>query len=185
MRAIFLVCVVSLGAWAQDESLTPPPPPPPESAVAPAPATPPSTVSRPRSPRSPERLALESPVPPGFHEVTAVRKGMLIAGLAIFGGTYASSVYIGAMSGAAWAFVPVVGPFVLGAQLLANPGGSLPFFSGIFGVALMAVGAAQAAGLTMTIISLAVPHRWMERDQPAATLRLELTPGGLALAGRF
>lgn len=180
-----LVCVMSVTAWGQDtEPLSAPPAPPTEPTAAPSAPS----ADAPRSLglfRGTERFAWQSPVPAGFREERAVRKGLLITGSAVFGGLYLYTLVTALSSSMPLLAVPIVGPIVIGAQAVANAGGSLPFFSTVFGVSFIAAGVLQAAGVTLAVLGVALPVKWLERERPGLSLRVSASPGGVQLAGVF
>lgn len=181
-----LVCAMSVTAWGQEtEPLSPPPAPPTVEPTA-SPSAP--SADAPRSLglfRGTERFEWQSPMPAGFREERALRKGLLITGSAVFGGLYLYTLATALSSGMPLLAVPVVGPIVVGGQAVANPGGSLPFFSSVFGVAFIAAGVLQAAGITLAVLGVALPVKWLERERPAVSLRVSASPGGVQLAGVF
>jgi hypothetical protein len=133
-----------------------------------------------------ERFAWQQPAPEGFHEVTAVRKGLLISGASVFGALYLYSVITAATASLPWLYVPVLGPIVVGAQAVSsNSGGGLPFFSTFFGVSFIVVGGLEAAAATVAVLGVALPTKWLERSGPGLSIRLTPTPTGVLLSGAF
>jgi hypothetical protein len=119
------------------------------------------------------------PIPPGYHEATRVRKGLVIGGAVLFGSTYLISAFT-ATAGAANAsetcainmdfgssqdcntgnpltalFIPAVGPFI---QMAHSGNGAV----GNFWLALD--GIAQVGGITMFVVGLASPKTVLVRN---------------------
>jgi hypothetical protein len=142
------------------------------------------------------------PIPPGYHESTRIRKGLVAAGASIFGGMYlftilgASIADAGCSSGlggsgsgscATALFAPIVGPFIQMGQGNTTLGN---FWLGFDGVV-------QAGGLAMFIIGLAAPTTVLVRNDlgyaPTKAPKLALTPvpivsptvQGMGLVGTF
>lgn len=137
------------------------------------------------------------PIPPGYHESTRIRKGLVIGGAVTFGVMYLFTAFGATIADGACAgtcsvgslFVPVVGPFIYmgtkGNTALDN------FWLGFDGVV-------QAGGLAMFIIGLAAPSTVLVRNDLGTTAtpkapKLALTPvplisptaQGLGLLGTF
>lgn len=130
------------------------------------------------------------PIPPGYHESTRMRKGLVIAGAVLFGTTYLLSALVGAIvtdcqcGGTATALlIPGAGPFVELGQSNSATGS----FS------LVLDGLSQVGGLAMFIAGLAVPRTVLVRDDYASSSGFHLTvspivgPGqrGMGLVGTF
>jgi hypothetical protein len=119
------------------------------------------------------------PIPPGYHESTRIRKGLVIGGAVLFGSTYLLSAFT-ATVGAANAsencsinmafgsnqgcnsgnpltalFIPAVGPFIQ----MAHSGNTAV---GNFWLALD--GVAQVGGITMFLVGLASPKTVLVRN---------------------
>lgn len=119
---------------------------------------------------------------PGFHVEQSVRKGLVVPGAVLLGGGWVFSGLTGIGLNPI-GFVPIVGPFVLAAQLGANGGTS---FLGTLGVAMFAVaGVVQVVGAGLLIAGVALPEFWLERDVGGVHLALVPSPGGAQLTGRF
>jgi hypothetical protein len=105
-------------------------------------------------------------IPPGYHESTRIRRGLVIGGAVLFGTTYlftalgASVVAAAGCSGegcysAGALFVPGVGPFIQ----MAQPG------NGAIGNFWLAIdGLAQVGGITMFVVGLAAPKTVLVRN---------------------
>lgn len=138
------------------------------------------------------------PVPPGYRHESRIRRGLVIAGAATFGGTYMISLLIGAVGhdeaqangdpddDNRWLpmFFPVVGPFATIGTLAATDEDSQATAS----VGLAILGLAQTAGLVMFITGLAAKEEvWLRND--VAQPSIEVAPllgenlGGLAVTG--
>jgi hypothetical protein len=156
----------------------PPPAPPPAAVgwIAPAPAWGPPPGAAPGwgwGPRAmPEQLPYRDgeQAPPGYHLETGVRKGLVIAGASMFGAGYGISIAVAASTEgdetAMPLYVPVVGPFIVAAQV--DYGGQLGGLSVMFiGVPLVIDGLVQTAGATMLIAGVAAKRKYYERDDLA------------------
>jgi hypothetical protein len=142
------------------------------------------------------------PIPPGYHETTRIRKGLVIGGASIFGGMYLLTIIgasiadgtctaVGANSScnANALFAPVVGPFIQMTQCQGSCGLG-DFWLGFDGVV-------QAAGVAMFIAGLAAPSTVLVRNdlgyEAPKPPKLALTPiplvsptmQGMGLLGRF
>jgi len=135
------------------------------------------------------------PVPEGYHKATRVRKGLVIAGAATFGGAWLLSVVTASLAvdttssfssgmtegDAAVLYIPVAGPFVSLATYNPSATGSL---------VLVIDGLAQAGGLAMLITGLASEQTYLRRTR-AAERHVELQPlagpglVGAGLSGAF
>src|SRR5262245_18064154 len=131
------------------------PPPayyPPPGAYLPPGAYPPGDYPLGYYPEPPEELPYEEvrPIPPGYHEETQIRKGLVIAGASVFGGIYIltaifTSVIISAEGegeGYEALYAPLVGPWIAFGTIQdeINANGAL---------ILAASGVAQAGGVAM------------------------------------
>ena len=113
-------------------------------------------------------------IPEGARLVEKRRTGMVIAGAAMFGASYALSIslYAESYSFSAWMIVPVIGPFV-------EAGGD-SFTSGDRFI-LVLDGLVQAAGLTLFIAGLVAKKRYVEvwtGNEPGWMLAPRVGPGG-------
>ena len=124
------------------------------------------------------------PIPPGYHEETQIRKGLVIAGAAVFGGIYIltaifTSVIISAEGegeGYEALYAPLVGPWIAFGTIKdeINANGAL---------ILAASGVAQAGGVAMFIAGLAAKKKVLVRnDYPVGIL---VGPGTLGASLRF
>lgn len=102
------------------------------------------------------------PIPPGYHPVTRIRKGLVIGGALTFGITYLLNVLIGAAvsdlggKSALRLAIPVAGPFTLLSTGTAS-GDVFLVFDGLV----------QAAGVGMLIGGLAAPKTVLVRNDLA------------------
>jgi hypothetical protein len=115
-------------------------------------------------------------VPSGYHAEQRMRKGLVIAGGAVFGGFYLGSAGLAALgqdvskngggrNDLAPLFIPIAGPFIT----MANS-------STAFGDFLLAIdGGAQIAGATMAIIGLTMPKTILVRND-VGTASVTITP---------
>jgi hypothetical protein len=150
----------------------PPPPPPPgfESQAAPPPAGyyVPNSVAQ-SGPRRITDWEEGEPIPPGYHSVSRIRKGLVIGGAVTFGVVYLINVLAAAVShdvgngsGAAL-YIPIAGPFVLIPQSNSAVGS--------FGLVLD--GLVQAGGAAMLIAGIAAPKTVLIRNDLA---KIEFKP---------
>jgi hypothetical protein len=142
------------------------------------------------------------PIPPGYHETTRIRKGLVAAGASIFGGMYLFTILGASLADASCnsglggggscataLFAPIVGPFIQMGQCSGTCALG-DFWLGFDGVV-------QAAGVAMFIAGLAAPTTVLVRNDlgyeaPKAP-KLALTPvplvsptmQGMGLIGRF
>ena len=114
------------------------------------------------------------PIPPGYHPDTRVRSGLVIGGAVTFGVTYLLSALVAAVSMSAcsaktfvtsttctdlgFLLVPVAGPFIEIAHSKADAGGA---------VVLIIDGLAQAGGVAMLILGIAIPRTVLVRNDLA------------------
>lgn len=185
--------VVLAPSLASAQGAPPPPPPgyeqaPPDSGTAPPPGYGPPPPGYGAAPppgyypgyTQPEMLGPKTmdyeegdPIPPGYHRETSIRKGLVIGGAVTFGTLYLVSALTAAavsdLSGGedfVPLYIPVAGPFVTIGTSDAPAGGAV----------LLAVdGVAQAGGLAMLILGLAVPRDELVRNDVGGT-DLRLTP---------
>jgi len=99
-------------------------------------------------------------VPAGYHKVEEPRRGLAIAGGAVFGGTYSIMLFGALASGYAPLAIPVAGPFVL----MAETSG----FESLLDPLLIIDGVAKAAGVVMLIAGLASKKTVLMRDDVTA-----------------
>ena len=108
-----------------------------------------------------------SPVPPGYHVQTQVRKGMIIGGAVLFGSLFLIDLLVaagGADSGNnqyTAMYVPAAGPFLQMATSGTSNVGSL--FLAIDGLA-------QCAGIAMLIYGIAAPRTILVRNDLGMTM---------------
>jgi hypothetical protein len=125
-------------------------------------------------------------IPPGYHEDTRTRKGLVIAGAVTFGVFYLISAMTAAVGSdkkldvdnqALW--IPAVGPFI---QLAKSDTGVERFFCGLDGIV-------QTAGATMLIYGLASPKTVLVRNDAGLKLRpvpiVAKSTMGVGLGGTF
>jgi hypothetical protein len=162
----------------QASAQAPPPPPPPGFEPQAAPAPPgyyvPNSVAQ-SGPRRIDDWQEGEPIPPGYHPITRIRKGLVIGGAVTFGTVYLINVLaaaiatdtcsVGALgcSTLSALYIPVAGPFV---QL-----GNSHSATGSFG--LVFDGLLQAGGAAMLIAGIAAPRTVLIRNDLAG---IELTP---------
>jgi hypothetical protein len=109
-------------------------------------------------------------VPEGYEVQTQIRPALLFGGLATFGATYATSVWLGADSDVPALYVPVFGPFIAVGSLemsgcdyaLCDLADSMVVFAGIL---LVADALTQIAGLVMMTMG-AIPREVLVRTEP-------------------
>jgi hypothetical protein len=130
-------------------------------------------------------------VPSGYHPETRVRKGLVIAGSATFGGCYLFSLLIaaagqdsasssGGKNDVAPLFIPVLGPFI-------TMGNSSSATADVF---LAIDGAAQAAGVAMAVVGLTMPRTILVRNDlgrgsAQVTITPVIGPGSAGIGGTF
>lgn len=129
------------------------------------------------------------PIPPGYHPIKRMRKGLVIGGALTFGITYLITALGGAIAadagGARTAvlLLPVFGPFAMVGKDVGATGSFLFTLNGL----------AQAAGITMLTVGLAKPKAQLVRDD-VAKIEIEVAPvpmtfgaqgAGFGLVGRF
>jgi hypothetical protein len=161
-----------------------PPPPGYEQQAQPAPQgyyVPPSVAAS--GPRKITDWEEGEPIPPGYHPVSRIRKGLVIGGAVLFGSMYLISVMTAAIAQDTCKatsacsnpltplFIPVAGPFVQ----LGNTGGSAT--AAVF---LVLDGLAQAGGVAMFIAGLAAPKTVLVRNDLAKT-KVHVMPVPMAL----
>jgi hypothetical protein len=127
-----------------------------------------------------------------------MRKGLLVSGLSIGGGLYASSVVVGAMDGYAnskgYMLVPLLGPWItLAKRRSPHCGGSAADpddcrTSGLTPMVLLLDGMGQLAGSILVTVYLTAPaYRWA----PKITSNITVTPvvqrgtNGAMVSGTF
>jgi len=217
--AVFVAISLSFAsiAGAQDQSpppyQEPPPPPPPQQTYQPPPqqqtyqAPPPSgqpnyapqpnytpppayAQQQPLGPAEFDDWNPGDPIPPGYHKAHRKRRGLIVGGAVTFGVLYSVSILVAATgedsnpghNKLAALFVPVFGPFI---QLGNSNSATGNFF-------LVADGLAQAAGVTMFALGLALPETILVRNDLAENApKMTVGPlfaqngGGLSLTGHF
>jgi hypothetical protein len=129
-------------------------------------------------------------VPSGYHQETRVRKGLIIAGGATFGGTYLFSLLLaaagqdsasngGGKNDLAPLFIPVFGPFI-------TMGNSTSATADVF---LAIDGAAQAAGVAMAVVGLSMPKTILVRNDLGRGAEVTIQPvvgfGTAGVGGTF
>ena len=123
-------------------------------------------------------------VPDGYIVETRIRKGLVIAGAATFGGAYLLTSLGAAIAtdtssnGDAYAplFIPVAGPFITIRTAEANATGS-------FG--LVMDGLVQTAGLAMLVAGLAAQEEVLVWRGPGYAIRTDVGPSGASLSASF
>lgn len=184
-----------------------PPPAPPGY----EPMAPPSAQPAPQGYYVPQSVAMSGPrritdweegepIPPGYHPVSRIRKGLVIGGAITFGTIYLTNVLtaavasdtcnsLGGCSGSgsnlSALYVPVIGPFI---QMGSTHSATGNFF-------LVMDGLLQAGGVAMFVAGLAAPRMVLVRNDLAkAPPKLQITPiplsfgkdgGGLGFVGAF
>jgi hypothetical protein len=126
-------------------------------------------------------------VPAGYHVEKQTRRGLVIVGASVFGGTYFTTVLFaatasvalhGTMDQLAPFFVPIVGPFMSISSM--DPASNQILWA--------ADGVAQVAGLTMAIVGLTVPRTVLVRN-PSGTAEVSVSPlisaRSLGIGGTF
>jgi hypothetical protein len=134
------------------------------------------------------------PIPPGYHPVSRIRKGLVVGGAVLFGLTYvftalaaavgADTTGSGQSNPLAALWVPVAGPFIQVFQSGTSATGSL---------ILILDGLSQAGGISMFAIGLAAPKTTLVRNDLAGNGAPHLSfapimgPGrtGMGLVGTF
>ncbi len=111
-------------------------------------------------------------MPLGFHRVSQPRKPLVFAGAAAFGLAYALSVYTAVVSGEPWLAVPLVGPIAATVRLwdgryAKSDQTFAGFFSGVATMLLIVDAVLQTGGVIVGVLGWALPHRWLERDDPS------------------
>lgn len=131
------------------------------------------------------------PIPPGYHQESHIRKGLVIGGAVLFGSTYLLSALsaalitdasnaTGSSSSAGALFIPVVGPFVEIGQVHGDATASL---------FLVLDGLCQAGGVTMFAIGLASPRTELVRNDFGFNMHfapiVSKDYSGMGLVGKF
>jgi hypothetical protein len=199
--------IAPTAAHAQPMPPPPPPAPPGYEPMAPPPYAqpaqqgyyvPPSVAAS--GPRRITDWEEGEPIPPGYHPVSRIRKGLVIGGAITFGTIYLTNVLtaaiasdtcnaVGGCSGTgnnlAALYVPVIGPFI---QMGSTHSATGNFF-------LVMDGLLQAGGVAMFVAGLAAPKVVLVRNDLAkAPPKLQITPiplsfgkdgGGLGFVGAF
>jgi hypothetical protein len=189
IAAAALALSASANAWAQapagDQPPAPPPPPPgfeqqqqptgqppppqqppPPPGYYPPPgyALPPGYGMPPGAMLGPKEMDYEEgdPIPPGYHQETKIRKGLLIGGAVTFGTLYLISALTAASVNdidtndeLTPLYIPAVGPFVTVGT--ANSEGAGTFL-------LVVDGVAQSGGLLMAILGIALQQDLLVRN---------------------
>ena len=181
-----------------------PPPPPPGYQAQPYPPPPPGYQVQPY----PQAYGQPMPPPPPVrYEYRRPNRGMLIAGIAILGGSYfltavpaalwnavdngASSLNGTTTHGTYWPlYVPVFGPWIELRYLNTNP-----FYDGwsvLAGIPCVLSGLAQATGLALTIAGALTGSRVPVQESQVMSSSVQVVPitlpgggGGLAASGSF
>ena len=115
-------------------------------------------------------------VPPGMRVGSEPKWGLFGAGIGVFLGLYVPTSISAVATGAFEMVVPVAGPVILSAVLFDQD-------LGILAVPLLINAGGQLAGLSMMAAGLGMQNPVLEKDM--VTVDVEITPGGLALSGRF
>ncbi|APR75066.1 Hypothetical protein A7982_00412 [Minicystis rosea] len=178
LMAITAAATLTLDAGEACAQSGAPAPPPPgyEPQVAPPPQLPPGyyvpgsvAVSGPRRITDWEE---GEPIPPGYHPVTRIRKGLVIGGAVTFGVTYlltaltgAAISDIGGSKSAKLLLIPIGGPFAV-LSTHSTLGDFFCVFDGIV----------QAAGVGMFIAGLAAPKTVLVRNDLAKHFDIKPMP---------
>lgn len=202
MSTTALAAALTLGAAdARAQSGAPAPPPPGfEPQIAPQPMPPqgyyvPQSVAA-SGPRRITDWEEGEPIPPGYHPVTRVRKGLIIGGAVTFGVVYLSNVLAAVIhsdackslscTGGSWnaLYAPIVGPFI---QMGYTSSATGNFF-------LVLDGLVQAGGVAMLIAGIAAPKTVLVRNDLALSKKFEIKPmpmsfgsggAGFGFVGKF
>lgn len=175
---VLAVSLFSFTALAQQQDAVTPPPPPPQPAQQAAPQQqqrgyqPPATLGY----SAPHRVRYGGGEIPAYaHIETEPRKGLLIAGAAVLGASYAVSLlfafgYCGpgseCVNGAL--YIPVIGPFIVAAMAPSTGGATLAAFDGIV----------QLGGLGLLIAGFVAPEKFVVWQDADARASLTIVPGG-------
>jgi hypothetical protein len=125
-------------------------------------------------------------IPPGYHQGTQIRKGMVIAGSVLFGSAWVPTAIVGSFTDP-YAVIPVAGPLITAARVDTQDLGSVAVFWLIFD------GVQQAAGLSLLIAGLTAKQPVLVRDD-VREAKTQILPvpmtfgnrsGGLGIAGTF
>jgi hypothetical protein len=189
LAAAAALTLTSQDVRAQSGAPAPPPPPGFEGQAAPPPPgyyVPPSVAAS--GPRRITDWEEGEPIPPGYHPVTRIRKGLVIGGAVTFGVVYLTTALIGAAVSDLGAksgkllLIPIAGPFAT----LSTGTTSGDFF-------LVLNGIVQAGGVAMLIAGIAAPKTILIRNDLGKP-KLELLPtpmtfgansGGFGFVGKF
>jgi hypothetical protein len=188
LTAAAAITLAPAGARAQGA-----PPPPPAAApggyYAPPPGyyPPPGAYAQPQpGPRVLNDWEEGEPLPAGYHKATRPRVGLIVGGSVLFGVTWLTSAFAGAVASDIGArngkllIIPVVGPFTL-----------VPSGSTTGDLFLVLDGLAQAGGLAMLVVGIAVPKTVAVRND-IAKVQIMPTPmtfgsnsAGFGFVGKF
>lgn len=194
--------MLTLGPGDARAQSAPPAPPPPgfEPQIAPQPMPPqgyyvPQSVAN-SGPRRITDWEEGEPIPPGYHPVTRIRKGLVIGGAVTFGVIYLTNVLVAVIHSDACKsldctstslkplYAPIVGPFI---QMGSTSSATGNFF-------LVLDGLLQAGGVAMLIAGIAAPKTVLVRNDLALTKKLEIRPtpmtfgpssAGFGFVGKF
>jgi hypothetical protein len=128
------------------------------------------------------------PIPPGYHESTRIRRGLVIGGAVLFGTTYLLSALVGSIaitanddcqgcSGSSLGalLIPAVGPFVA----MGNSGNTA---LGDFWLAFD--GLLQVGGITMFAVGIAAPKTVLVRNDLGSNQGIHLSLAPIVAPGR-
>jgi hypothetical protein len=102
------------------------------------------------------------PIPPGYHLESRPQRGLVISGACLLAIPYSLSASVAASSrhdGDAYLLIPVIGPFI---DLSTRNDNSSADSGARFSLTLD--GLLQTAGAALLIIGVAVPEKFLERD---------------------
>jgi len=197
MMGLAAAAALTLGAGdARAQSGAPAPPPPgfePQIAPPPQGYYVPQAVAA-SGPRVISDWETGEPIPPGYHPVTRVRKGLIIGGAVTFGVVYLLTALTGAVvndvsvatggtgRSAKLLLIPVAGPFTLLGTTVSAAGQFLLVLDGV----------AQAGGLAMLVAGIAAPKTVLIRNDLAKKFEIRPTPmtfgaqsAGFGFVGKF
>ena len=192
ISAMALACAATLAltpsdALAQSGAPAPPPPPGFEPQAGPPPGYYVPTTVAASGPRRITDWEEGEPIPPGYHPITRIRKGLVIGGAVTFGVIYLTNVLVAAVahdvgSSLAPLYVPIVGPFI-------QIGNTSTATGNVF---LVLDGLLQAGGVAMLVAGIAAPKTLLVRNDLAKNFEITPTPmtfgpqsGGFGFVGKF
>lgn len=190
--------ITGTSARAQAQDGEPPPEPPPLPAPAAPQSYPTPLQQKTQETYVPQSVAMSGPteitdwqegepIPPGYHAVQRMRKGLVIAGATTFGALYLLSAFGASVThdangnGDADAlYIPVLGPFIQMTKTTAYTGQMANVIDGV----------GQGAGVVMLIIGLVSPKTLLLRNDVGTTTLLPVPyansqGAGLGCVGTF